>query len=81
MPARTHARSETVYEIRLYPARRAVISAAWREHEASPRDVAASLGLSTSTLYREIRRAWADASAEQIAADLPGYRASVAIVA
>lgn len=74
MPARTMPRDATAYEIRLIPARRAVIAAAWRACDGRPRDAAHDLGMSSSTLYREIRRLWTDASEAQITADLPGYR-------
>ena len=74
MPARKSPRSKNSYEIRLNPARRAVISAAWREADGSGRATAEALDLSPSTLYREIARAWSGVSAAQIAEDLPGFR-------
>lgn len=73
MPARKSPRLTNTYETRLNPARRAVISAAWREANGSGKAAAEALDLSRSTLYREIARAWSGASAAQIAADLPGF--------
>lgn len=74
MPARTMPRASTPYQLAQDPAAKAAIRAAWTAAEGSPGATAAALGLSRSTLYREILRLG-------MGADLPGYSACSAIVA
>lgn len=70
MPARLLPRSETPYQIAQDAAAKAAILEAWASGTGRPSDVASALGVSLSTLYREIRRLG-------MGAELPGY-ASVA---
>ncbi len=73
MPARTLPRASTPYQLAQDPAAKAAILAAWTAADGRPDAAAHALGLSRSTLYREILRLG-------MGADLPGYSVCSAIV-
>ena len=74
MPARLRPRTETPYQKAQDLGAAGAIRTAWSAHGGAGARVADALGISKSTLYREIERLG-------IAADLPGYRPRSAYVA
>lgn len=67
MPARLRPRSETPYQKAQDTAAAQAIKVAWGVAKARPDGAAGALGISRTTLYREIKRLG-------IGPDLPGFR-------
>lgn len=74
MPARLRPRTETPYQKAQDAAAILAIKAAWGGAKARPDAAAEALGISRTTLYREIKRLG-------IGPDLPGFRGELATVA